>query len=234
MTKPSSKPKHVREDLDLYRTRPALAEPLAKLVVNAVNRIYHSPDPVYVVDRPSLRPAGRLCNQKEPVYVLEPGSHDGPFLKAFRKAWTGRAPLCLTGVDLIDEPKEFDSDIAKYEKIDYLALTENDKKFLKSDVILGNPPFALAEEFVRTSMELVSENGVVAMLLQSGFLGAIKRREFFKQFKPHEIHMLVPRVGFVREGKSNGTDMREYVLALWRPWNPPGASQFSWLDWKEK
>jgi len=216
----TTKPKNPREDRDLYRTRPNLAEPLTQVVVDMVKKIHLG--------------SGLLCNQKDPIYVLEPGCYDGPFLKAFNKAWDGRAPLCLTGVDIIDEPEDFDSENAEYEKLDYLALTENDKSFLKSTVILGNPPFSLAEEFVRTSMELVDKDGVVAMLLQSGFLGAIRRREFFKQFTPWEINMLVPRAGFVREGKSNGTDMREYILALWRPWNPPGATQFKWLDWKEE
>jgi len=163
--------------------------------------------------------------------VLEPGCHDGPWLKAFNEHWHGKAPLYLTGVDTAPKPKDFANKIAEYERLDYTNLTDEDKELLKSEVILGNPPFSLAEQFLRTSIELLTSDGRLGLLLQSGFLGSRERVSLFQAFKPWEIFMLSPRPGFIRPGQKNGTDAREYVFVTWRKWNP-AITQFHWFDWK--
>jgi len=217
MKTPSSKPKNKREDKDLYRTRQPVADSLTRIVARWIAS--------------GLTGEGRREFLDDPLYVLEPGCYDGPFLKAFQKAWTGKAPLCMTGVDIVPKPENFDTSIAEYEQLDYLNLSQKNKDFLKSEVIIGNPPFALAEQFLKTSHELIERNGMIGLVLQMGFLGSRERISLFEEYKPKEVHVLAPRLGFIREGKKNGTDMREYILALWRPWNPP-ATTLHWHDWK--
>jgi hypothetical protein len=97
----TSKPKNPREDKDLYRTRPKVAQSLANLLTKRL-----------AATHVSSRLRGGTT---DPLYVLEPGCYDGPFLQAFHKAWTcmGKAPLYLTGVDIIDEHSDFASGFAE-------------------------------------------------------------------------------------------------------------------------
>ena len=214
-----------KSPVDLYRTRPELVEPLTKLLIDRVSR------------KPRMFQTfvknGRRDAANEPLYVLEPGCYDGPFLKAFDKHWQGAAPLYLTGVDSEPKPKGFANKIAEYEQLDYINLTDENKELLKSEVIIGNPPFSLAEKFLRTSMELLTSNGRLGLLLQAGFLGSRERVKLFEEFKPWEIFILAPRPGFIRAGQKNGKDAREYVFVTWRKFNP-SVTQFHWFDWKEQ
>lgn len=77
------------------------------------------------------------------------------------------------------------------------------------DVSITNPPFSLAEEFVR---EVLAVSRYVAMLLRINFLGSAKRRALFATEIP-DIYVLPNRPSFT--GK--GTDATEYAWFVWGP-----------------
>lgn len=61
--------------------------------------------------------------------------------------------------------------------IDFLTY-ETDRKF---DNVITNPPFKLAQEFIEKSLELLNDNGKVAMFLKVQFLEGMGRKEFFEK-----------------------------------------------------
>lgn len=68
----------------------------------------------------------------------------------------------------------------------------------EAEVIVTNPPYELAEQFLRKSIKHSKE---VAMLLRVGFLGSKKREPLFKEIGMPEVHILSPRPNFVKVGK---------------------------------
>lgn len=90
---------------------------------------------------------------------------------------------------------------------DYLAMN------LVAENVVSNPPYSLASNFIRKSLDIVKPGGKVAMLLRLNFLGSSRgRQDLFKQgsgFK-HIVVMSI-RPSF----KGGGTDMCEYAWLVW-------------------
>lgn len=91
---------------------------------------------------------------------------------------------------------------------DFLNYNFGDKKF---DVIIGNPPYSLAKEFIEKCFELQSDSGVVIMLLRTAFLESKSRYEFWQDNPLTELHILSKRPSFT--GK--GTDATSYSWFVW-------------------
>ena len=88
------------------------------------------------------------------------------------------------------------------EGIDYL-----DNSF-EANVIITNPPFSLAMEFLQKSL---LEAQTVIYLLRLNFLGSLKRREFWQQNPPSHVLVLPKRPSFT----GGGTDSTEYAWFCW-------------------
>jgi hypothetical protein len=74
--------------------------------------------------------------------------------------------------------------------------------------IVTNPPYSLAEAFVRKSLEIAP---VVAMLLRLNWLGSMKRAAFLRENQP-SVYVLPRRPSFT----GGGTDSCEYAWFVWR------------------
>lgn len=61
--------------------------------------------------------------------------------------------------------------------IDFLTC-EFDRKF---DNVITNPPFKLAQEFIEKSLDILNDNGKIAMFLKVQFLEGMGRKEFFEK-----------------------------------------------------
>ena len=108
-------------------------------------------------------------------------------------------------------------------KQDYLS-TDCRNKY---DIIITNPPWCLAMEFIKKAIEEVKENGVVIMLLRLNFLGSRERNEWLKANMPHEIYVHAKRMSFVDKG---GTDSIEYAHFVWKKGNH-GKTKLYLLDY---
>jgi hypothetical protein len=75
------------------------------------------------------------------------------------------------------------------------------------DVIITNPPFSLALDVIKKSLELAD---YVVMLLRLNFIGTTERHGFFRENMP-DIYVIPERPSF--DGK--GADSIEYCWALW-------------------
>lgn len=82
------------------------------------------------------------------------------------------------------------------------------------DVILTNPPYSLAAEFVEHALSMAR---TVVMLLRLNFLESAKRETFFHEVGIPNVYVLPQRPSFSlnRQGK-RGTDATAYA---WMEWN---------------
>lgn len=102
------------------------------------------------------------------------------------------------------ERKEIETDYCEItEGIDFLTYPVS-----KVDLVLTNPPFSLAMEFIEKSM---LHSNTVIMLLRLNFLGSQKRNPWWKGHKPKKIIVLSKRPSFT----GTGTDSTEYAWFIW-------------------
>ena len=158
-----------------------------------------------------------ILGKKNNLIVFEPGCGDYiPYLKAIDK----KRCKVRYGVDIreaIDPGKLPDGleDAVIEDGLDYLSV---DDKYLlskmngKADIILTNPPYLLAQEFVTKSLGLLSKNGVAGFLLKLDFLGSIGRMDFFQSTPLHSVHVSGRRPSFI----NNATDAHNYGYFFWK------------------
>jgi hypothetical protein len=93
----------------------------------------------------------------------------------------------------------------------YTEITENLNFFDwedKVDVIITNPPFSLAKEFIDHSLKNAK---CVIMLLRLNFLASIKRYEWWSGIPPTALYVLSKRPSFT----GSGTDATDYAWFIW-------------------
>ena len=94
-----------------------------------------------------------------------------------------------------------------------------DRKF---DNIITNPPYSLAQEFLEKGMEVVNNNGKIAMFLKIQFLEGNKRRDMFKKYPPKYIYVFSKRQNPWRNGSQ--------VDEKGKPWS--STMCFAWFIWE--
>jgi hypothetical protein len=137
---------------------------------------------------------------------LEPAAGEGAIIKAVNEK---RSDVLWSAVDLRDtfaDLQQIPVSQAILTGHDFLGLDMSD--LAPFDVILTNPPYSLAEEFVQRSLGLADN---VAMLLRLNFLGSEARSDFLRR-QPPDVYVLPNRPSFVG-GK---TDSCEYAWFVWR------------------
>ena len=168
----------------------------------------HYPTPPLLA-REGLRAVVELLGH-QPEFMVEPGCADrAPFLTAAANPdWEADCDTRLVGVEHRDVPRPEAVDVLGhwFPRTDYLTWTP--KSRWAPDLIMTNPPFSLAVEFIERSRQLVDPYGLVVMLLQTGIEGSNDRREFWAKHRPILKLTPRPRPGFVK----GGNDSREYAF----------------------
>lgn len=96
------------------------------------------------------------------------------------------------------------------------------------DVILGNPPYGVAEEFIHKGLELVHTRGIVAFLLRNDFLGGQRRfKSLFDKGYLWKHRTLCRRPSFSGDGK---TDAYVYSMFYFRPFKSD-YFEGGWINW---
>lgn len=121
---------------------------------------------------------------------LEPCVGGGHIADIIKKYYPNQCIYCS---DLVDRgyPNTLVADFLTY---DFL-----DKKF---DNIITNPPYSLAQEFLEKGMEVLSDNGRIAMFLKIQFLEGNKRKDMFKKYPPKYVYVFSKRQNPWRNGSS--------------------------------
>ena len=127
----------------------------------------------------------------------------------FGKVTTFLEPCCGDDriLDLIPKDKiKFWAEISK-------GKNYFDYQFEDIDLIITNPPFSIAIEFLAKSL---SEGKTICYLQRLNWLGSKARKDFWNSNPPDKIFVLSKRPQFKRElGLGNGSDSTEYAWFIW-------------------
>lgn len=140
--------------------------------------------------------------------ILDPCSggdpiHDMSYPKALREYYA--IPDDRNGIKTID----IREDSLAETKCNYIETKLDYKPFL----IISNPPFNQAMEFIKKALDDVEDGGYVAMLLRLNFLETKARKDFFDNYMPTWIFVHHKRMSFTDAG---GTDSVAYCHMVWK------------------
>ncbi len=101
------------------------------------------------------------------------------------------------------------------------------KEFDDVDWIITNPPYSLATEFAKHSLECARN---VALLLKIQFLEGKNRYSFFKENPPKEVHVFSYRLNINKNGVSQkNSTMFCFAWFIWeRGWK--GTTNLNWIN----
>lgn len=120
--------------------------------------------------------------------------------------------------------------LSKYVCIDAIKHLNN-KVSSGSEIVVMNPPFSLAFEFLQAATEYTINNPrltLIKMLMPLSFLGSKKRKLWFINNPPNSLSIIDPRPSFTNDNK---TDSSVYCWGTWSNFNIlKGFTQLSWLD----
>ena len=138
--------------------------------------------------------------------ILEPCVGAGHIIQGIKNfLCDDEAILDITALDIVDRgyPNTIIQDFLKW----------NTKQ--KFDIIITNPPFSLAKEFVEKGLELLDEEGQMAMFLKIQFLEGEKRRELFQKFPPKYIYVFEKRMATWSNGQEFSIDEKTGKKKKW-------------------
>lgn len=152
--------------------------------------------------------------------VLEPSVGSGAFLCEIRAYFpTSR----ITAIDPSDTyfPTHLATE-AHRTTLEHFAASRPDARF---DLIIGNPPFSLAEEHVRICSSMLAPDGRLVFLLRLAFLETRKRAKLWRECQPAKVTVLRERPSFTSDGK---TDSCAYAVFEWRQ-GFAGKPELGWM-----
>lgn len=164
------------------------------------------------------------------ISILEPAAGDGRILYALEKGihlLTDQEQKCeLVAVDKYygssDKEIGYRSDVRAYWKQDFLTL-DSCGQF---DLIVTNPPYSLATEFILKCYDCLAEYGEMWFLLRLDFLGSKNRyQRLYTTMPPTTIMVLSQRPSFTNDG---ATDAHNYAWFHWKKHNQQ-TTQVFWL-----
>lgn len=164
-----------------------------------------------------------------PDKVLDPGCGNGIWGKAIDNVFFPN-PVVF-GVEVQKINAKYGEHYSEIYNENYLS-GELDTVLNDFDLCVGNPPYSLAEEFIRTSLSYLKPNGYVFFLLRLAFLESQKRyKGLFKEFPPKRVYVLSRRPSFFSTvGNRKTTDATAYAMFLWKK-GYKGSTDLKWLDW---
>jgi hypothetical protein len=159
-----------------------------------------------------------------PKIVIDPGCGTGRWGKVlkekFKDSW-------IMGVDINDEIER----IEEYSNYFFYDYTKIKAWNVIPNLIIGNPPYKFAEEFVLKSFSYLDDGGYLMFVLRLGFLESESRRKgLWKKFPPRKVLVCGRRPSF-NTPKDRKTDGTAYAVFLWQKgWK--GITNLDWLEWK--
>lgn len=133
--------------------------------------------------------------------IWEPAAGEGDMLEAIRACGYGSS---------------FGTDIS--EGFDFLSPDIFKRLLAGFDWIITNPPFSLAEDFIRRAAKTEKP---FAMLLKSQYWHASKRMELFEEIPPSYILPLTWRPDFFFKERGSGDSGSPLMDVMWCVWLTP-------------
>ena len=86
------------------------------------------------------------------------------------------------------------------------------------DNIITNPPFSLAQEFLEKGMNILNDNGKIALFLKIQFLEGAKREEMYKKFPPKYIYVFRKRMATFNNGQEKDEKGKAWATTMCHAW----------------
>lgn len=145
--------------------------------------------------------------------ILEPAAGEGHICKVLRDQCKWNDGYELTATDLVERRDRFDIGITG--GIDFLT-HDYGRKF---DNVVCNPPYAIAEEFVRRALDVTEDYyGRVFMFLKLQFLEGIGRLPLFRETPLETVYVFSKRVSTWRNGEERDENGRPWSTTLCHAW----------------
>lgn len=97
------------------------------------------------------------------------------------------------------------------------------------DVVITNPPYRQALEFVKKGLRDVRDGGKVIMLLKLVFLEGQNRKAFFREHPPKVVYVFSKRLKIQQPGKDyKGTSMLCFAWFVWEK-GYKGKTEVEWI-----
>lgn len=156
-----------------------------------------------------------------PRSIGEPGSGYGSFLAAFRHTWP---EAHVVGYEVQDQMVMATRPAFLTDHVD---LTRHGLRG-GHDLIMGNPPFSVADAIIPSLIEqLHPRRGVLALLLRLNYLEGNERYgTLWRDHMPSRVYVLPRRPGFMPNGK---TDSTSYAVYVW-DWRHTGETVLRFID----
>ena len=137
--------------------------------------------------------------------ILEPSAGNGQIVKVLRE---GGYDNRIDAVELRPEERGTLEALADNVTIGSFFDYEPDCGY---DVIIGNPPYSLALDFINKSLELLHPGGLLIFLLRTNFLESEKRFKWWQEHPLSGLYTLHKRPSFT----GRGTDATSYSWFVW-------------------
>lgn len=166
------------------------------------------------------------CGWRYGNMSLDAGCGSGVWGEAMRLRFPN---IFISGVDI--DPEIPTNDYYDMMFInDYLKHDSNNY-----DIVFGNPPYSLAEEFIRHAYGMIKPGGYIYFLLRLSFLEGIDRcKHLFKEIPLKRVYVCSRRPSFFSsDGVRHTTDTLAYAMFLWQRLYI-GKPTISFMDWNYK
>src|SRR3989304_2209943 len=166
-----------------------------------------------------------LVSPEGKAFILDPGAGNG----VWGKAWIDLhgSDAYLVGVEKEDFlPEKGIYDI--WYNTDFIGW----KHLWDFDLVMGNPPYSLAEEFLRHSYSMLSKHGTILFLYRLAFLeGQARGKGLWQELPPKKIWVYSRRPSFLGDVNNRGTDDNAYCVYLWKK-GYKGKTTIGWLGFE--
>lgn len=172
--------------------------------------------------------------------LVEPSAGNGVFVRHMREAWNPDV-AAIWAVDIRDEKSAVLGAGASYfhqgdwvEWVRLIAASKSAGWGTEVPLLIGNPPFSLAQAHLEASFKHLPLRSNICFLLRYGFLGGKDRTKTFwqvagGQFLRHLIP-IAPRPSFVK-GKN---DNSEYAVFIWEVGYDGPATVLPHILWEKR
>lgn len=141
------------------------------------------------------------------LFILEPSAGNGNVIKALRDR--NIDAVDIEAIEIREDERENLEKLADTVTIgDFLQI---ETEYREYDVIIGNPPYSMAQEFIDKCLDLLAPGGKLIFLLRTNFLESDKRFKWWQDKIPAGLYTLHKRPSFT--GK--GTDATSYSWFVW-------------------
>lgn len=175
------------------------------------NDAYYTPDPLALAICRRLREV--IAFHRDMPHIIEPSAGGGAFVRAARDVWPG---AWIQAIEPLGEGDIEGADVTRRATWEETSARPPPHNAL----ILGNPPFGVAESHVRIALQRLGHFEAtepmpryLAFLLRASFDGSKKRVALRKEAPPLCKWSITPRPSFTGDGCTDGA---EYKVFLWQ------------------